>query len=81
MANKKIKFPLWLMPETKATVECLYRVYKGYSRFRHIKKRRSWESTCMTLGTPFPLGMESCKQKSIAEMKKVPQNLRDQKRV
>ena len=58
MANKKIKFPLWLMPETKATVECLYRVYKGYSRFRHIKKRRSWESTCMTLGTPFPLGME-----------------------
>lgn len=34
------------------------RVYKGYSRFRHIKKRRSWESTCMTLGTPFPLGME-----------------------
>ena len=25
--------------------------------------------------------MESCKQKSIAEMKKVPQNLRDQKRV
>ena len=25
MANKKIKFPLWLMPETKATVERLYR--------------------------------------------------------
>lgn len=25
--------------------------------------------------------LESCKQKSIAEMKKVPQNLRDQKRV
>mgnify|MGYP007005906493 CR=1 FL=1 len=25
MANKKIKFPLWLMPDTKATVECLYR--------------------------------------------------------
>ena len=25
-------------------------------------------------------GMESCKQKSIAEMKKVPQNLRDRKR-
>ena len=23
MANKKIKFPLWLMPETKATVERL----------------------------------------------------------
>ena len=23
MANKKIKFPLWLMPDTKATVECL----------------------------------------------------------
>ena len=25
MANRKIKFPLWLMPETKATVERLYR--------------------------------------------------------
>ena len=25
MANKKIKFPLWLMPETKVTVERLYR--------------------------------------------------------
>jgi len=25
MANKKIKFPLWLMPETKAMVERLYR--------------------------------------------------------
>ena len=25
MANEKIKFPLWLMPETKATVERLYR--------------------------------------------------------
>ena len=24
MANRKIKFPLWLMPETKATVERLY---------------------------------------------------------
>ena len=24
MANKKIKFPLWLMPDTKATVERLY---------------------------------------------------------
>ena len=40
------------------------RVYKGYSRFRHIKKRRSWESTCMTLGTPFPLGME-CFMRSV----------------
>ena len=34
------------------------RVYKGYSRFRHIKKRRSWESTGTTIDTPFPLGME-----------------------
>ena len=25
MANRKIKFPLWLMPETKVTVERLYR--------------------------------------------------------
>ncbi|MFQ6937967.1 MAG: hypothetical protein ACLRSV_05690 [Oscillospiraceae bacterium] len=25
MANNKIKFPLWLMPDTKATVERLYR--------------------------------------------------------
>ena len=25
MANRKTKFPLWLMPETKATVERLYR--------------------------------------------------------
>ena len=25
MENRKIKFPLWLMPETKATVERLYR--------------------------------------------------------
>ena len=40
------------------------RVYKGYSRFRHIKKRRNWESTCVNIDTPFPLGME-CFMRSV----------------
>ena len=36
------------------------RVYKGYSRFRHIKKRRSWESTCMTLPIHPKAALASC---------------------
>ena len=38
MANKKIKFPLWLMPDTKATVECLYRQDGCNSRSEFIEK-------------------------------------------
>ena len=38
MANKKIKFPLWLMPETKATVECLYRQDGCNSQSEFIEK-------------------------------------------
>ena len=38
MANKKIKFPLWLMPDTKATVECLYRQDGCNSQSEFIEK-------------------------------------------
>ena len=38
MANKKIKFPLWLMPDTKATVECLYRKDGCNSQSEFIEK-------------------------------------------
>ena len=38
MANKKIKFPLWLMPETKATVELLYRQDGCSSQSEFIEK-------------------------------------------
>ena len=38
MANKKIKFPLWLMPETKATVERLYRQDGCNSQSEFIEK-------------------------------------------
>ena len=38
MANKKIKFPLWLMPETKATVERLYRQDGCSSQSEFIEK-------------------------------------------
>ena len=38
MANKKIKFPLWLMPDTKATVECLYRQDGWNSQSEFIEK-------------------------------------------
>ena len=38
MANKKIKFPLWLMPETKSTVERLYR-QDGCSSQREFMER------------------------------------------
>ena len=38
MANKKIKFPLWLMPDTKATVECLYRQDGCSSQSEFIEK-------------------------------------------
>jgi hypothetical protein len=39
------------------------------------------DGTCLRTRMNKINGLESCKQKSIAEMKKVPQNLRDQKRV
>ena len=38
MANKKIKFPLWLMPDTKATVERLYRQDGCSSQSEFIEK-------------------------------------------
>ena len=38
MANKKIKFPRWLMPDTKATVECLYRQDGCNSQSEFIEK-------------------------------------------
>ena len=38
------------------------------------------DGTCLRTRMNKINGLESCKQKSIAEMKKVPQNLRDQKR-
>ena len=38
MANKKIKFPLWLMPDTKAMVECLYRQDGCNSQSEFIEK-------------------------------------------
>ena len=38
MANNKIKFPLWLMPETKATVERLYRQDGCNSQSEFIEK-------------------------------------------
>ena len=38
MANRKIKFPLWLMPETKATVERLYRQDGCSSQSEFIEK-------------------------------------------
>ena len=38
------------------------------------------DGTCLRSRMNEINGLESCKQKSIAEMKKVPQNLRDRKR-
>ena len=38
MANRKIKFPLWLMPGTKATVERLYRQDGCSSQSEFIEK-------------------------------------------
>ena len=38
------------------------------------------DGTCLRTRMNKINGLESCKQKSIAEMKKVPQNLRDRKR-
>ena len=40
--------------------------YREYSRFRHIKKRRNWESTCVNIDTPFPLGMECLMRQTVA---------------
>ena len=56
MANKKIKFPLWLMPDTKATVECLYRQDGCNSQSEFIEKAIQFPTVviCKAVCRDFP---------------------------